>query len=199
MVFPDNEGKKTMRVYFSNTKAKPIPGWLNAFGPITGAFLSYTDPITNWTIDNAGAANTFWSPLYNLNASDDMGTVTGNNSGIIPDIALQGNWFNYSTPYLAGRDNIIISGLDPSKSYKLRLVPSRSNGGSTTAPRYGVYHVNGGPELAADAFMATANKVDVDNVIPDASGKIKIAVYQAAAPNTYGAVSYLNGLILQEN
>ena len=197
-VYPVNNGKKTLSVYFSNTKAASIPGWLNAYGPVTGNFLTYTDSVTNWTIDNGGAQTTFWNPLYNANASDDLGTVTGNNSGIVPDVALQGYWYNYSAPYVAGRDNIIVSGLNPGATYTVRLVGSRSSGGNTVPPKYGSYHINGGAEILLDAYQNTSNEAVVSGVTPDSEGKIKIGVYQPGSPLTYGALSYLNALIIQE-
>ena len=124
-VFPDNSGKKTLRAHFSLTATKPIPGWLNIYSPVTGVYISKQDPVTSWTIDNAGADQGFWNPASGLNAGDTIGMTTGNNSGIVPDIALRGYWFNYSWKYISGVANLIISGLDVSKTYTLHLVASR--------------------------------------------------------------------------
>ncbi|SEW52807.1 SGNH/GDSL hydrolase family protein [Chitinophaga arvensicola] len=198
-VFPNNGGKKTLRVNFSNTKIEDIPGWLNAYGPITANKVSYTDVATNWTIDNASTSNTFWGSYTGVNASDVNGKVTGNNTGVIPDIALKSYWFNYSVPYAAGKNNVIISGLNPSKTYTLKLYASRTSADNTTAPRYGVWRINGGAEVIQDALDNTTNESVVTNITPDANGNINIAVYQSANSPTYGSFSFLNALILQEN
>lgn len=197
-VYPNNQGLKTMRVYFSDTKAKDIPGWMNVPGPVTGKFVTYTDPVTNWTVDNASTLSTYWSAYGGGNSFDNLGTSTGNNSGVVPDIALLGGWYNYSILYTAGKDNLIISGLNPAKTYTIRMVGSRSNAGNTTAPKSGVWRINGGAELVQDAFMNTDKEKNVPGISPDANGKIKIAVYPSSSGSS-GNLSYINSLIVQEN
>lgn len=197
-VFPDNGGKKIMRVNFSNTKVEDIPGWLNAYGPIAKNKVSYTDAGTNWTIDNVSALETYWGSYGNANGSDVNGKVTGNNTGVIPDIALKSFWFNYSVPYAPGKDNLVISGLNPAKTYTLNLYASRTSADNPPG-RYGVWRINGGAEVVLDALDNTATGATVNNVTPDANGTIRIAVYQSSNSATYGSFSFLNALILQEN
>jgi hypothetical protein len=198
-VFPDNNGKKTLRVNFSDTKAPEIPGWLNAYGPVTANFVSYTDPVTGWVVDNGSALNAYWSPVGNSNSTDNSGYNTGNNTGIIPDIALQSNWFNYSIPYAPGNENVILSRLNPAKTYTLKLYASRSSAGGATPPRYAAWHVNGGSEILQNAFENYTAETVLYNVTPDATGKIKIGVYRPTDSATYGSFSYITALVLQEN
>lgn len=198
-VFPDNNGKKMLRVNFSDTKMPEIPGWLNAYGPANANFVTYTDPQTNWTVDNVSNQNTYWSGVSSSNSSDVNGYNTGNNTGVIPDIALKSFWFNYSVGYTAGKENVILSGLNPAKTYTIKLYGSRTSAGGTTGPRYGVWRINGSAEYYQNALDNSTLETVVMNIVPDASGKIKIAVYRASDPVTYGPYSYLNALILLEN
>lgn len=196
-VYPDNANKKTMRAYFSRTAAAPVPGWFNVYGLVTGQHIVMTDPVTGWTVDNAGSTNTYWTPLGGNNASNVDGATTGNNSGVIPDIVSKGYWYNYNTKYTAGTDNLLLKGLNPSKTYNITLHASRSSSGITGA-RYGCWRINGGAELLLNALDNTVNKTEVLNVSPDANGVIRIAAF---APDNVsnGNYSILNALVLQEN
>lgn len=196
---PDNGGKKTMRLYFSHSAAVSIPGWVNVPGPVTGNRITKTDATTSWGIDNVGSTSTYWNPFSGSNSADTLGMTTSNNSGVIPDIALRGYWFNYSTIYTSGTNNLIITGLNPSKTYTLKLVGSRSSSNSATAPRYSSWHINNGSEILLNAYLNTANQQAVTNVTPDANGKIYIGVYRPSNSATYGSYSYINSLIVQEN
>lgn len=197
-VFPNNNGKKTLRAHFSKTAATPIPGWFNVTYPTGGLHIVATDPATNWTIDNVSGANTYWSVLGGNQASDIDGTSTNNNSGIIPDIALKSFWFNYSLRYAPGMDNLLLKGLNPSKTYTLRLYAARNSAtNSDGKPKYGVWRVNGGSEQLLNAMDNTSNETVVTNVIPDASGTIRLSVHSTTI--SYGDFSILNALILQEN
>lgn len=196
-VFPDNAGKKTLRMYFSKTPAASLPGWLNVHGEPHRNHIVSTDPATSWTVDNVAATTAYWTPFASLSASSIDGKTTGNNSGIIPDLALQGYWFNYYVGYTAGMENLLIKGLDPAKTYTLKLYASRAS--TVAAPRYGCWRVNGGTELLQNALDNTSQETLIQNVSPDSSGTIKINVNSPGQVNTYGAYSYLNALIVVEN
>ncbi|KAA2243186.1 hypothetical protein F0L74_11770 [Chitinophaga agrisoli] len=187
-----------LRVNFSNTPAPAVPGWFNVYGPVNGNHITATDPVTGWTVDNGGAGPEYWTGFgtgTNANSNDTDGAVTGDNSGIVPDIVLQSFWFNYSKKY-DSLSNLIISGLDAQKSYKVKLVASRKSG--VTGPRYGVWRINGGQELLQSAIDNVTQQMVVGNVIPDAEGKIKIAMYSPVDSATYGDFSYLNALIIEQ-
>ncbi|MET6997067.1 SGNH/GDSL hydrolase family protein [Chitinophaga defluvii] len=196
-VFPDNGGKKTLRVNFSKTAAMPIPGWFNVWGAVKDVFISATDPVTNWTVDNVNGSLTYWSPVGGNNASDTDGFSTDNNSGIIPDIALKSFWFNYSQRYVAGNENLQLSGLNPAKTYTLKLYASRT-GDPEADVKYGCWRVNGGAELSQNAINNATNETVVTNVTPDANGKIRIAVV-APEGTSKGNTSFINALVLIEN
>lgn len=196
IVYPDNQGKKTLRTYFSQTQQLPIPGWLNAYGGVTGNNLSFTDATTGWTIDNGGNTTAYWNP-YGNNSADDAGQSTGNNSGVVPDLALKNYWFNSSAPYVSGTNNIVVSGLNPAKTYVIKMLGSRSN--TVGQPRYAAWHINNGAEILQNAWGNTSNMYTSGSVSPDANGKIYIGVYSPSNQGTYGAFSYINALIIQEN
>lgn len=197
-VFPNNNGKKTLRAHFSKSAATPIPGWFNVTYPTGGTHVVATDPSTNWTIDNVSGANTYWSVLGGNQASDTEGTTTNNNSGIIPDIALKAFWFNYSLRYTPGMDNLLLKGLNPSKTYTLKLYAARNSATNTDGkPKYGVWRINGGSEQLLNALDNTSNEIVITNVTPDANGIIRLSVHSTTT--TYGDFSILNALILQEN
>jgi lysophospholipase L1-like esterase len=195
-VFPNNNGKKTMFVNFSNTPVQAIPGWLNVSGPVAGQRITVTDNVTNWTVDNVSSTTAYWSPFAGSSGSNTDGASTGNNSGIIPDIVLKSFWYNYSIRYAAGKENLELSGLNPAKTYTLKLYASRS--GVPADVKFGCWRVNGGAELLQNAVNNTTLETVVINVVPDASGKIRIAVV-APTSSTNGTFSFMNALILQEN
>ncbi|MGE7775639.1 SGNH/GDSL hydrolase family protein [Chitinophaga sp. NPDC101104] len=194
-VFPNNGGLKTLRIHFSKTAVQPIPGWLNVYGSPHSQRITITDPATSWTIDNLSPTPEFWAPFASNSASDIDGTTTGNNTGVIPDIALKGYWFNYSLKWATGMDNLILTGLNPSKTYKLKFYASRNN--SAAAPRYGAWRINGGAEILMNAFNNTTLEEVRTGISPDANGKINLSVH-APSLTTNGAFGYLNALVIQE-
>jgi lysophospholipase L1-like esterase len=196
-VYPNNNGQKTLRAYFSNTQAPAVPGWFNVHGPVNGNHITVTDLVTSWTVDNGGSTTAYWLPFGSANGADNAGQTTGNNSGVMPDIVLNDYWFNSGTAYTSGTNNLILGGLNPAKTYTLTLVGSRNT--SAAPPRYSSWHINNGSELLQNASGNTSNSTIVNNVQPDANGKISIGVYSPSNVGTYGSFSYINGLIIQEN
>lgn len=196
-VYPNNNGLKTLRAYFSNAQAAVIPGWFNVYGTVTGNHITMTDATTNWTIDNGGSTTAYWTPYGGNNSADNAGQMTGSNNGVVPDIALNNYWFNSNIQFSSGTNNLIVSGLNPAKTYTLSLVASRNT--SAALPRYASWHINNGAELLQNASGNTSVQTVVNNVQPGADGKINIGVYSPSLIGTYGAFSYINALIIQEN
>ncbi|MGN6293149.1 MAG: SGNH/GDSL hydrolase family protein [Chitinophagaceae bacterium] len=197
-VFPDNEGKKTMRVHFSAAAATPIPGWTNAYGAITTSVRSATDAVTGWGVNSVAANSTYWAPLGGTNSQDNLGQTTGNNSGIVPDIALNNYWYNNNRKFNGSNYNVEITGLDPAKTYTIKLVGSRNTSGA--APRYSDFRVNTTDTSAhlLNAHGNTSQQTVVTGIAPDANGKIKIGVFTPNDTTTYGVYAYLNAMIVQE-
>lgn len=200
-VYPDNGGLKTMRVHFSAAAAPLIPGWINAFGNITTTAVSKTDAVTGWTIGSPTQGAAYWTALNGANSQDALGSGTGNNSGVVPDIALKNYWFNNTRTYdsASPKHNVIISGLNNAKTYTIKLVGSRA---TVADQRYSAYWINGSPtRYLLNANGNTSNQVVLTGVATDGSGKINLGVYTAQVPasnSVYGPFSYLNALIIQE-
>lgn len=189
-----SSGNTILRINFSNS-AISVPGWFNVHGPVTGNHVTMTDNTTGWGIDNVGASATYWIGLGGANAADTIGAITGNNSGVVPDVVLDGCWFNYSDKY-SGIDNMYITGLNPAKTYTLQFVASRS--AASAPPRYGAYHINGGEELLLNAASNTSGSLIEQHIAPDSTGKIRLAIYAPSNTGTNGNVSYLNALIITQ-
>ncbi len=198
-VFPPADSRKILRLHFSRTP-QFIPGWMNVNGDPATVRTTKTDAITNWSVDNLGpgpVSSPNWLPFGGVSSSDTLGQSTGSNSGIVPDIALKGYWFNYLIKDTVGHKNLVISGLNNTKTYSLQFVASRSSL-NATAPRSGVYFVNDGAEQHLDAFTNTANAISLTGIHPDSSGNINIGVYSSNTTNTYGPYSLLSTLIIIE-
>ncbi|WP_153799833.1 SGNH/GDSL hydrolase family protein [Foetidibacter luteolus] len=202
-VFPDNGGKKTMRVFFSAAKQDSLPGWLNAYGLTNSAVYSFTDPVTTWGINSGGTGTNYWNPFGGTNAFDGQGTQTGNNSGAVPDLALKNYWYNANKVF-SSTYNLVITGLDTSKTYSLFMLGSRDV--TTTSPKYSTFNVKVGGSNQVHLQNAYGNTGQYavsptlpTALVPDATGKIYIGVYSNSNTGSYGQFSYLNALILKEN
>lgn len=202
-VHPDNEGKKTMRVHFSAAAAPYIPGWLNAYGAPNSMQISVNDPVTGWRVASDSTGASYWKPLGSGNSSQDgFGEITGNNTGIVPDIALLNYWYNSERLHndASPRYNIQISGLDSAKRYTIKIVGSRSD--AAAAPRISAYYRKGdSTKYTLNSWGNTSNQVVLTNIAPDSMNRIFIDVATSLAgpyPGTDGAFSYLNALIIQE-
>jgi lysophospholipase L1-like esterase len=194
VVTPDNGGLKTMRVHFSLAATAPIPGWVNAYGNINTAVVQKTDSVTGWAVSSAGTTVAYWNLYGSGNSVDNAGQLTGNNSGVVPDIALANYWFNASKQF-TGTSNLIVTGLNPAKSYTIKLVGSRNT--SAGSPRYAAWRINGGAEVLQNAQGNTSLQYVQTNVSPDSTGKISIGVFSPVS-GTYGSFSYINALTVQE-
>lgn len=199
-VYPDNDGKKTMRVHFSAAAATPIPGWLNLYGAPNLTPVFATDPVTGWRVASDSTGGNYWKPISGGNSGQDgLGEFTGNNSGIVPDIALRNYWFNSERPH-SSRYNIQISGLDSTKRYTIKIVGSRDN--TTTAPRTSAYYLKGDTtRYLLNAFGNTSNATVLTNIAPINNSiflDIATAQPETTYPGEFGAYSYLNALIIQE-
>ncbi|PZR26536.1 MAG: hypothetical protein DI535_14095 [Citrobacter freundii] len=199
LVYPNNNGLKTMRVHFSNEPATPIPGWVNAAGAITTTPVSKNDTVTGWTVASPNTGAAYWTNFNGVNSQNGLGATTGNNTGVVPDLALANYWFNNNRTYdsTLKRHNVVISGLNASKTYTLKLVGSRA---LVSGQRWSAFYVNGNiTRYLLDVNNNKTNQVVITGLVPDAENKINIGVYMAQTNTAaYGPFSYLNALIIQE-
>ncbi|HTI89860.1 MAG TPA: fibronectin type III domain-containing protein [Puia sp.] len=118
-------------------------------------------------------------------AANNIGVVTGNNSGIYPDNVMQTFYYDGATT----AKHVVLSGLSSARRYNLVFFASRANYTSSLITTYTV----GSQTVQLDANNNSTNTVQVNGIAPDASGNITISVLKAgSSPN-----AYLGAMVIQ--
>ncbi|RBL88014.1 fibronectin type III domain-containing protein [Chitinophaga flava] len=119
----------------------------------------------------------------NFTGTNPNGMVTGNNSGIYPDNVMAASY------YIDKGDTaqLTFSGLNQSMAYSFVFFGSRAGGGD----RISAYSING-KVVTLNALNNTSQTVQIDNVVPNSDGEIRVVIY--IAPN--GQYAYLNALVI---
>lgn len=194
VVATDSKGKQstqTITVHVTDKNTKSIYVNLGSSGKTAAA------PWNNW-LGNRGAGNIIsnlkdennvattidvttvsgWSTITNL------GHVTGNNSGVVPDAVLQSGIADNG----AGKQ-IRFSGLNPSMRYNLVFVGSQNEGLVSTTQ-----YAAGAQTSLLDSRYNTNKTANLNNLVPDASGNLTITATRTGST----AYSYLNAIIIEE-
>lgn len=191
---PTPSASRTAKVAFS--KSNPAPSGFNAFpdsglmtananAGLSKALTDTTGAATGWTVTTANAFN---------NGNDTQGTSTGNNSGVYPDAAMVGYWYNGGS---VNGDNggqnttsttLNLTGLNPSRRYTFKVFGSRSATDRRTT------YTAGGTSQTVDAGQNTTLTASFPNLTPDANGLLTLT-FAPASGATYG---YLNVLEITE-
>lgn len=169
----------TMYVQFNEVDPAPAP-W-NAFNgfPVAGR------SITNIK-DDAGAATGVSVTLVDaFTASNTVGAVTGNNSGIYPDLVMRSFYYEETTT----AKRIRLSGLNPAMKYNLVFFGSRTGVNDNRNTTYTV----GAQSVTLNAASNTSNTVQINGLSPDANGQITYDVRRAAGSN----FAYMGALVIQ--
>lgn len=200
LVYPNNNGLKTMRVHFSNAAAPAIPGWFNVFGQVATDSFTRVDPVTGWRVGSPRKGGTYWNPFNTINSQDGLGASTGNNTGIVPDIALANYWFNNLRVFdsATANYNVAVRNLNNAKTYTVKIIGSRAT--VANVQRISAYYVNDSTQHRVNSNGNTANQLVLTGISP-VNGEIRIGVFTAKLPsdnNVYGPYSYLNAMIIQE-
>ncbi|HTI89861.1 MAG TPA: LamG-like jellyroll fold domain-containing protein [Puia sp.] len=154
---------------WNNTNSAPTAGvkianLADADGNSTGIGLSFSE---SWT------------------AANNIGVVTGNNSGIYPDNVMQTFYYDGATT----AKHVVLSGLSSARRYNLVFFASRANYTSSLITTYTV----GSQTVQLDANNNSSQTVQVNGIAPDASGNITINVLKAgSSPN-----AYLGAMVIQ--
>ena len=163
----------------SDSSAAPLP-WNNLLGY----------PFANTTVSNLKRADGSNSGI-NLTLLDqwssptnDYGMVTGDNSGLFPDIVMRSSLIETTTT----PRRIKLSGLDATKFYNIVLFSSANNGQKGTS----TFKI-GTQTLNLEAAYNTNKTVQFNGQQADASGSITLT-YTKDAASFYG---YLNAMIIQ--
>jgi poly(3-hydroxybutyrate) depolymerase len=173
--------KNTKSIYVNlgssgKTAAAPWNNWLGAraAGNIISNLKDENNVATTIDVTTVSA----WSTLTNL------GHITGNNSGVVPDAVLQSGIADNGTA-----KQLRFSGLNTSMRYNIAFVGSQ-NEGLVATTQYAV----GAQTSTLDARYNTNKTANVNNLVPDASGNITVTATRTGST----AFSYLNGIIIEE-
>ncbi len=187
---PTPAASRTAKVAFS--KSNPAPSGFNAFpdsglmtvnanAGLSRALTDTSGAATGWTLTTANAFN---------NGNDTQGTSTGNNSGVYPDAAMLGYWYNGGS---VNGDNggqnttsttLNLTGLNPARRYTFKVFGSRSATDRRTT------YTAGGASQTIDTGQNTTLTAAFANLAPDASGLLTLT-FAPAASYTYGYINVL--------
>ncbi|MBL7696504.1 MAG: fibronectin type III domain-containing protein [Chitinophagaceae bacterium] len=194
VVATDSKGKQvqqTITIHVTDKNVRSAYVNLGASGKTAPA------PWNNWLgnraansvisniLDENNAATTFdvttvsaWTTTTNL------GHITGNNAGVVPDAVLQSGIADNG-----GAKTIRFSGLNTGMRYNLVFIGSKNEGLVATTS-----YVTGSQSAVMDARYNTYRTANLNNLTPDASGNITVTATRTGG-STY---SYLNGIVIEE-
>lgn len=160
----------TLDSYWNNLNSAPLAGHvksnlINDDNIQTGASLTLVDA---------------WE------GANDLGAVTGDDSGVFPDEVMKSVFYESTSDV----KHILISGLSTvNKKYNLVFFASRLAGDV----RNTIYSA-GGQSVILNASNNTSNTVQINGLVPDASGNIEFTC-QKDATSSFG---YIGALVIQE-
>nr|MBA4166892.1 fibronectin type III domain-containing protein [Chitinophagaceae bacterium] len=173
--------KNTRSIYVnfgSNGKTAPLP-WNNWPG------VRAANDVISGLKDEANATTAFSvTTISGWITTTDLGHLSGNNAGIIPDAALQSGLSDNN----ASRQ-IRIAGLNSAKRYNLVFIGSQNEGLPATTD-----YITGTQKSTMDARNNTTRSANLNSLVPDAAGAIIVTATKTGAT----ANTYLNALVIEE-
>jgi Big-like domain-containing protein len=165
--------------------SQQVSGWINVAGDPSVAVRTATDPVSGISISSVATAN--WSP-YNGSASYDGGGTAG--GSFFPAAVMMNEWFQYSS-YLAVYNSqapqLLIGGLSTDSVYTLKMTGSYAAGNFDLNPiRYTVSGATIYGYVDVNGNSNTTNGAVFTNVVPDASGNIRVYVNTLSTTNIAG-------------
>ncbi|MCO5239689.1 MAG: PA14 domain-containing protein [Chitinophagaceae bacterium] len=147
------------------TDGYTLPNLLNEYNQYTGISMT--------VLENFSGFNDSW------------GLSTGNNSGAVPDIVMQRQYYvNF-----VETARIRISGLNQSSKYNFVFFASSTDFGRGMVTEY----VINNKSVQLDAKNNTSNTVQLNDIEPDATGSVEISLYGTIA----GGFGLLSNLTIQ--
>ncbi|TXJ28327.1 MAG: T9SS type A sorting domain-containing protein [Chitinophagaceae bacterium] len=192
----DSHGASTSKVVSLTILDKDITKIMvnfNAVLPVASPWNSFNvTPLAGRTlanmVDNAGTATSVGITLVDgWDDANNVGAVTGNNSGVFPDDVMQTAYWTAS----ASAKRVRLTGLSTAPGIKYNLVFFGSRAGANDN-RNTVYSY-AGQSVTLNAASNTRNTVQVTGVTPNASGEIEFTVQKG----TGSAYAYLNALVVE--
>lgn len=117
------------------------------------------------------------------------GATTGNNSGIYPDVVMQGNYWFGVAPRAVDTMLLTLSGLEPMRQYRLTLFSSSTN----VQSQGGTVFKWSDQTRVIDPYNNTTQNVVFSNLVAGQDGKITVKMYRT--PGTQ--IGCLNAAILE--
>jgi predicted esterase len=158
-------------VNFNQTEPAPAP-W-NNMNSAPNASVS----LTNLKDEGDQSTGMTLTLLDKWSAANNLGVVTGNNSGIYPDVVMKTFYYEGSP----ATKRIRLSGLSATKRYTLVFFASRADYGSALITRYNV----GAQSVELDANNNSSRTVKLTALTPDANGEILVNVNRVVGPVAY--------------
>lgn len=168
-------------LFVNFNQVNPVSAPWNSFSraPAAGSVLS------NLVDEASQPTGVSISLVDGWEGANDVGGVTGNNSGVFPDAVMQTAYFFAA----AGQKRVRISGL-PQNGEKYNLVFFASRVASDN--RNTVFSA-AGQSVTLNAASNTSQTVQINGLVPNASGQIEFTVEKGAG----SPFAYINALVIQ--
>ncbi|RYY51211.1 MAG: T9SS type A sorting domain-containing protein [Chitinophagaceae bacterium] len=192
----DNSGASITRVFNVTVTDNSVRSAYLNFGP-DGAtpqaapwnnFLGYpfANTVYNNIKDDGNVVTGFtFKFLTQWNGGLSLGLRTGDNSGVFPDNVMRTSFHNYNS----GNHTIQFAGLNPAKRYSIGFLTNRNSGAVSN-----VTFTSGAQTQTIDGSYNTTKLVNLNGLVPTASGTIDVVISKAAA-NT---ILLLNAAVIRE-
>jgi hypothetical protein len=177
-----NQNPPSVKTYIRIQNSAPAPApWNNVTSVTSTGFKNQNNETTTQGLQ---FLTTAWNTWYE-------GAVTGNNSGIYPDVVLK-DYYYFGIFGAPETVDFRLTGLTPGAKYNVSLFASSAwsgtaNNGST------VYTING-IQKTLNVHFNQQNTVNFSSISPDASGNITVSMAKAAGT----PVGYLNAIVLEQ-
>nr|WP_295865951.1 fibronectin type III domain-containing protein [uncultured Chitinophaga sp.] len=173
--------KNMTSTYVNYNRIEPAPAPWNNFNSPANANTTISN-----ILDETGTASGISVTLLDaLTGDNNIGAVTGNNTGVFPDVVM--HTFYYDQTGQAKR--IRISGLSATLKYNLVFFASRE---AVSDNRNTIYSA-GGQSVTLNAASNTQNTVQLNGLSADASGNIDFTLQQASG----SFAGYIGAMVIQ--
>ncbi|GAA0565636.1 fibronectin type III domain-containing protein [Chitinophaga japonensis] len=173
--------KNITSIYVNCNQVEPAGAPWNNFN----ALPNVNAGITNLKDETGAATSISVTVLDIFSGANNVGAVTGDESGVYPDAVMHTFFYDQSN----SDRRIRISGLSAARKYNLVFFGSREAVADNRNTTYGA----GGQTVTLNAASNTSNTVQLNGLTPDASGNIIFTVRQASG----SFAAYLNALVIQ--
>jgi len=173
--------KKSTSIYVNCNQVEPASAPWNNFN----AWPNANTGISNLQDETGTASGVSITILDPFTGANNVGTSTGDNSGVFPDAVMHTFFYDQSS----SDRRIRISGLRADRKYNLLFFGARA---SVADNRNTIYSA-GGQTVTLNAASNTSNTVQLNGLIADSTGSIVFTVRQPSG----SVAAYLNAMVIQ--